>query len=182
MNDVLVLPGSDRLYLSNPDMLHIAAAAAELVLDQAMPLGPADLAAGTGGLLRRIYRRALSYMGAKLLAPVRRPSLAAIDDVRARHLVAGHAVTSHCTLADDPFVELRLGPAAEDDLRLGLLVSSAVGRTVGEGLFEALMAGRLKIGGLRPWFQSMPPPAELRARLRSCIRTHETRPRRAELW
>ena len=98
---------------------------------------------------------------------MRRPSPLDVDDASARHLIAGYAVTVHCALTDEPFLDVRLGTAAHDDLTLGLLISAAVGRTVGECLYEQLLSGALSRADMRAMFIEVPHGEALRSRLRA---------------
>lgn len=162
-SDVFVLPDGKGLFLARLDLAHAAEAAAEL-----LARGDCGLdGQGCEPFFTRVRRRALSWFASKLLVPGRVPP--SEGQAKSCALVSYYARRlrddGYSDGDDDRWATL----AAEDDLRLHLRVSLAVGREIGESLYHAFATDAMSLDEIREAF--LKPPARGDAR-REVIRLH----------
>ena len=159
-SDVFLVPGINALFLARLDLGHAAAGAAELLLELGSPQAREAWQPGAHGFFLRAERRALASLGALVLDPGGRPPDR--GDRAQKTLVAHYTHTVLRSLHDRacPLPE----SAFDDDLRLGLAISRAVGDEVARLAYARFRAGLLRRCTLARRFVE-PPPARPRAAL-----------------
>ena len=160
--EVFVLPELDLLYLGRLDVNHLAEAAAEFVHLKASATSLDTDLDGSGRFAARVLRKALAYFGSKLVNPKRRgglaaapwPALGAAAETRALAARYARSVLALLGAGELSRSQQRLLDAvSDDDLRLGLAISTRAGRAVGEDLFLAYVRGSMPLGEIRALYQ-----------------------------
>jgi hypothetical protein len=181
-SDVHVLPELELIYLGNSDIDHLAEAAAEYVHLKASGCPLSRDWEGTSAFAQRALRKALAFAGSMLVNPKRRHDLHttgwATDPPAARALALRYARSLLQALAA-PQLNAQdrklLDAAAGDDPRLGLGISTALGRALGARLFGDYTGGGIDRKQLRRLYRQRAVGPEAWLTLRRLARGREGR-------